>query len=102
MRKKKKRERERERERRSHIHAHRTEVRKDRKKSKMKIGVGKMYVYGIVTYLSSSVMLSQAVSSSHWLGLSIWASRSSTYMYIHTTAVSVKRACVILMTTVTL
>ena len=40
-------------------------------------------VYGIVTYLSSSVMLSQAVSSSHWLGLSIWASRSSTYMYIH-------------------
>ena len=56
----------------------------------------------IVTYLSSSVMLSQAVSSSHWLGLSIWASRSSTYMYIHTTAVSVKRACVILMTTVTL
>ena len=40
-------------------------------------------MYGIVTYLSSSVMLSQAVSSSHWLGLSIWASRSSTYMYIH-------------------
>ena len=47
-------------------------------------GARKMYVYGIVTYLSSSVMLSQAVSSSHWLGLSIWASRSSTYMYIHT------------------